>query len=204
MSQVITPPRVSVLFVCHGSVYKAMPDVETYGLPYRDARDFKGDTSIVTHAPCRAWSQLKAFARPPKGERWLAVWSVLQVRRNGGVLEHPRGSALWDRMNLPKPYEPPDEWGGWTMEIDQFHWGHKARKSTWLYVVGTQEVPLMPYRAGGPTHVVANASRTRKREGPNKAVMKSWCTKSEREQTPPAFARWLVDLARRCSKFHPA
>jgi hypothetical protein len=189
---------VSVLFVCYGSAYKAMQGVATYGLPFRDARAYRGGTPIVAHPPCRAWSTLKAFAKPPPGERWLAVWSVLQLRRNGGVLEHPKGSSLWRRMNLPEPYQEPDAWGGWTMEVDQFHWGHKARKRTWLYIVGTYDVPAVPYRAGGPTHVIDRPGRARKNEQPNSAAKKPWCSHAEREQTPPAFARWLVEVARRC------
>ena len=27
-----------------------------------------------------------------------------------------------------------------------------------------------------------------------------WCSKREREATPPAFAAWLIDLAQRCRK----
>lgn len=193
-------PVVSALFVCHGSAYKAMPGVEDYGLPFRDARTFKGGTSVVAHPPCRSWGILKAFAKPAPGERWLAVWSVHQVRRNGGVLEHPQASTLWQKMRLPLPYEEPDQWGGWTMEIDQFHFGHKARKRTWLYVVGTTDVPLMPYRAGAPSHVVGTSKAQRRAGGPRPKKVKGWCTKSEREQSPPKFAEWLVELARRCAK----
>lgn len=190
---------VAVLFVRPGSVYKAIPGCRTYGLPMQDARNYPGGMPIVAHPPCRAWSCLKAFARPRPGERRLAVWSVLQVRRNGGILEHPKGSGLWRSMCLPKPGCDPDAWGGWTIEVDQFHFGHKARKRTWLYIVGTADVPSMPHRDGEPTHVIDRPGRRRKTERPNTAGQKPWCTKAECEATPPAFAEWLVDLARRCT-----
>lgn len=185
-----------MLFVREDSIYKTLAGVECYDA-VRDARTFPGGTPIVAHPPCRAWSCLKAFARPRPGERKLAIWSVLQIRRHGGVLEHPKGSGLWKRMQLPLPNGFPDEWGGYTIEVDQFHWGHKARKRTWLYIVGTNDLPAFPRRSGEPTHVIDRPGKRRKKERPNSAGLKPWVTKAEREATPPAFAEWLVEVARR-------
>jgi len=80
---------------------------------------------------------------------------------------------------------------GYTIEVDQFHWGHRAVKRTWLYIVGCQpdDLPPMPKREGSPTHCVR----------PTKAYPRlPSITKPEREHTPPAFAEWLVELARKC------
>lgn len=196
-------PDVAALFVRADSVYMRVDGVDAYDQK-RDARNWIGGAPAVAHPPCRAWSCLKAFAKPPPGERRLAIWSVLQLRRNGGVLEHPKGSGLWRKMNLPRPGDSLDKWGGWTLEVDQFHWGHKCRKRTWLYIVGTLDLPPIPHRDGEPTHVIDRSGRARKLERPNSAGKKPWCSHADRERTPPEFARWLVELARRCKRNIPA
>jgi hypothetical protein len=53
------------------------------------------------------------------------------------VLEHPIYSRLWDVMELPPPGER-DAWGGWTLPVHQFWWGHDCEKRTWLYIVGCE------------------------------------------------------------------
>lgn len=191
------PALCSALFVRADSIYKTMAGVDAYDIE-RDAKTFRNGP-IVAHPPCRAWSCLKAFAKPPPGERRLAIWAVLKIRRHGGVLEHPKGSSLWPTMKLPKPGWLPDAWGGYTIEVDQFHWGHRARKRTWLYIVGTLDLPPIPRRPGEPTHVIDRPGSARKRERPNSAGLRPWVTKREREATPPQFAQWLVELARRCA-----
>lgn len=87
-----------------------------------------------------------------------------------------------------------DAWGGWTLPILQQWWGHRAAKSTFLYIVGIdpQDVPPIPYVMGEPTHVIA-ASRNRQ-----KLRLVPEVSKAEREHTPPDLARWLVALAARC------
>jgi len=186
--------KVAALFVLRDSVYKLLPGVDPW-CRRRDCRRWPGDCPGVFHPPCRAWSCLKAFARPFPGERRLAVWSVLMVRRTGGVLEHPRGSSLWRVMGLPRPGEGPDRWGGFSLEVDQFHWGHKARKRTWLYIVGCGpgDLPAVPFREGAPAFVIGRPGRR-----PGAAYSGRWCVKWERAASPPEFAQWLVEVARRC------
>ncbi len=182
---------VAVLFARADSTYKALPDVEVFDME-RDARTYDGPWPVVAHPPCRAWGRLRTFARPRPDEKNLARWAVEQVRKWGGVLEHPAGSTLWADRGLPLPGKR-DEHGGWTLPIAQMWWGHKAEKKTWLYICGTEprEVPQMPLRLGEATHVV----QSRKREDYRPHI-----TKAEREHTPPALCEWLVDLARGCSR----
>ena len=188
---------VAALFVRGDSIYKTMVGVEAFDAK-RDARTSRRGP-IVGHPPCRAWSCLKHFAKPAPGEKDLARWCVAQIRARGGVLEHPKGSSLWPDMSLPKPGWLPDEWGGWTLEVDQCCWGHKARKRTWLYIVGTNEIPpVPPWRE--PTHVVDRPGSARKVERPNSAGKLPWVSKREREATPAAFAEWLVQVARECGR----
>lgn len=180
---------VTVLFARQDSVYKSIDNCDVWDIE-RDARKFTGANPIVAHPPCRAWGRLRTFANPRKGERLLATFAVRNVRTHGGVLEHPSGSTLWAKAGLPRPGCGCDAYGGWTLPIDQNWWGHKAKKSTWLYIVGCtpSEVPIMPLQLGDATHVVQSA----------KHDSRPHITKSEREHTPIALAKWLVNLAQRC------
>jgi len=188
------PSIVSVLFVRRDSVYKTMSldawDVE------RDARNYVGPRSVVAHPPCRSWGQLRAFAKPRPDERDLAPWAVGQVRKWGGVLEHPRGSLLWAHLDLPRPGAGRDVFGGFSLSVKQHWWGHRAEKATWLYVCGCSpsDVPSLPLVFTYPPRVVRSVPGLR-------AGMPGYrpeISKREREATPPAFASWLVALAGKC------
>lgn len=180
----------AALFVRKDSIYKTMPGVDAYDIE-RDARTCTTGGPVVAHPPCRAWGRLRQFASKVRDdERDLGPMAVNQVRFWGGVLEHPRNSTLWDHCAIPKPGEPFDKFDGYTIEIDQFHFGHKAQKRTWLYIVGVvpADLPPIPNRKGQPTHCIRPT-----RSYPRLPSV----TKAEREHTPPALARWLVETARR-------
>ena len=164
---------VAVLFARSDSVYKLLDGVDVWDAD-RDARKWPGSSPVVAHPPCRAWGRLRHFAKPRVDEKDLARWAVHQVRKYGGVLEHPAGSTLWPDMALPKPGFR-DEFGGWTLAAPQKWWGHKAEKASWFYVVGlaASEIPAFPI-------VVDRMKYT------------------GREHTPPLLAAWLVELARMC------
>lgn len=187
----MTSQTVAVLFARADSHYKALAGVDVWDIE-RDARRWPGGAPVVAHPPCRAWGRLRTFAKPRKGERLLATWAVRQVRRWGGVLEHPASSRLWPRAGLPAPGQR-DKHGGWTLGIHQHWWGHRAAKATLLYIVGCapRDIPSMPaLRLDEPTHVV----QTNATSGGRPHI-----TKAEREHTPPELAVWLVELARRCT-----
>lgn len=192
-------PDVAALFVRSDSVYKLMPGVDCWDAE-RDATLYTGPWPVVAHPPCRLWSCLKHFSKAPAEEKSLALFAIEAVRRFGGVLEHPRGSSLWREANLPQPGHV-DAWGGYSVVVEQFWWGHKAEKKTILYIVGCplKLLPTMPVRFGEPSHVIDRPGRNRKAERPGSAGRKPWVTKAEREHTPPAFAAWLIETARRCS-----
>lgn len=185
---------VAVLFARSDSVYKRLRGCDVWDID-RDARKWGGGAPVVAHPSCRAWGRLRKFAKPRPGEKDLALWAVAQVRKFGGVLEHPRGSTLWAAAGLPLPGER-DAFGGWTLEINQ-HWlGHKAEKATWLYIVGCepQRVPPVQMQLLEPTHVVAPAHGMRAGHPRWRPIV----TKREREATPEPMARFLVAVAKRC------
>lgn len=190
--------NVAALFVRKDSAYKALAGVDAWDV-MRNARFWSpGGKPVVAHPPCSQWAGLRHMARVDADEKALGPWAVKQVQAYGGVLEHPRGSTLWDYEGLPKPDAGADRYGGWTLEIDQWHWGHVANKPTWLYIVGCTpaHLPTMPlYRPGRSVRVISTGKNLR--EG--MPGFRSRVTQKEREYTPPKLAEWLVELARRCS-----
>jgi hypothetical protein len=193
---------VAVLFVRSDSFYKSMQSVDCWDIG-RDARQWPGGSPLVAHPPCRAWGKLRNMAKPRDDEKALAIFAVEQVRKWGGVVEHPAASTLWRACSLPEPGFT-DEFGGWTLPILQSSWGHRADKATRLYIVGARPlfIPSMPYVMGRAQCIVGTSGRRKDGSRPHKGGQgyRPEVTKKEREETPPALCDWLVELARRCRR----
>jgi hypothetical protein len=185
---------VAVLFARSDSIYYQIPGCDVYDIN-RNALTYTGNLPIVAHPPCRSWGKLSHFAKPRNGEKELAIWAIQQIRNVGGVLEHPESSKLWNLLNLPLGNKI-DVFGGFTLSIDQFWFGHKAAKRTWLYIVGIGPAEIPPYKIKYeyPKYTVNSALR---KGHPNR---KPEISKAEREQTPTELANWLVNLARLTNK----
>lgn len=215
----------------------------------RDARLYDGPHPVVAHPPCKHWGRLAHLAKgwcpicnvatvgigdnADDTERACeecgnelttdadcAPRAVEQVRRWGGVLEHPAGSKLWEACRLTPPmlipglfggsatdYAPlgscasissTDAHGGFTVEADQCEWGHVARKRTWLYLVGVPrevlEAPPFPGRE--PTHYASGGRTPTSRSGGAVPTGVKVCSAQQRRRTPPLFAEMLIRLAR--------
>lgn len=177
---------VAVLFAHHRSSYFSLPGCDVWDRK-RDAMKWPGGCPVIAHPPCAQWGRLRGMAREDIAEKSLALYALMQVRRWGGVLEHPAGTTLTD-YGLPAPGAI-DQFGGWTLEVSQLWWGHRAEKPTWLYFVGVAhcDLPIKPLAMNAPA--VIGGSRLRKggRE----------VTKTERHLTPPDLARWLYEAVRR-------
>lgn len=175
----------TVLFTERESNYLAL-DCDCYDQK-RNALTFTGSNAFIAHPPCRSWGRLRQFSRSSAGEHLLAVWAVLKIWRNGGVLEHPAGSSLWKKLNLPLPGSKFDLHGGFTLSIDQHWFGHKCKKNTWLYVVGlnTNQLPAYPLNFDVITHVVGSSNNiTGAKELP----------KNERSSTPVDLCNYLIEI----------
>ncbi|MFA7238710.1 MAG: hypothetical protein WC091_01250 [Sulfuricellaceae bacterium] len=193
-------PTVAVLFARADSIYKTLPQCDVWDAE-RDARRWPGGCPVVAHPPCRAWGQLRHLAKPRPDEKALALFAVDQVRQYGGVLEHPKQSTLWPVAGLPRPGER-DGYGGWTLPIHQYWFGHRSDKPSLLYIVGCDpgDVPTMPLVLGRAPCRIGSAGRRRdgSRLQPGDIGYRPETTHAEREHTPPMLAAWLVEVARMC------
>lgn len=182
------PQEVAALYVMTDGVYFDRPDVDPWDVT-RDAKQYNGPLPVIAHPPCGPWGRMAQFAT--KQDPTCGPRAVEQVRKWGGVLEHPAGSKLFRHCGLPHPGECQDEYGGWSFEVRQVAYGHPAVKPTWLYVVGFPFAGLVSLEVrteGEPTHKLRN------RTGGNLPQL----SRPARSKTPVAFRDFLVDLAKKC------
>jgi hypothetical protein len=160
----------------------------------RDARNYAGPNPVVAHPPCQLWTNFAAlnFKRyggtrnRPGNDNGCFASALTNVRKFGGVLEHPYGSHAWSTFALPKPdglsWKRVDN--EWVCEVWQSAYGHKARKRTWLLYCGKRD---------------PSAGRTMRLAGTHQCGwfdrLKPVLSKAEASRTPVAFAEWLISLA---------
>lgn len=193
---------VSVLYVDPRGPYPKL--VTDWWDEKRDARNYAGPNPVVAHPPCARWCRLAKFVAYRSGGR-LSVGedggcfrsALSAVETYGGILEHPAWSLAWAASDLTAP--PARGWhrdllrGGWCCEVAQSAYGHRARKLTWLYYVGSAPPPAADWSKPRGTMMVSYCSqrgdgtyfRNNARRMPPK----------EGSRTPVAFAEWLIELA---------
>lgn len=182
---------IAALYVDPRGPYAHMPDVDPWPAA-RDARAYRGPHPVVAHPPCGAWSRLRHLSHGHGAD--CGPIAVRQAQCHGGVLEQPAHSTLWAHCGLPQPGRCDAH--GFTIEVCQVAWGHVARKRTWLYCVGVPQWLAMVTRRkrGTPTHWCSGTYSAGARGCVPDGIRV--CTTSQRNLTPPAFAQWLVFLAR--------
>ena len=187
----LTDRQIAVLFARRDSIYFSLADCDVWDAA-RNALLWPGGVPCIAHPPCRLWGQLRQFSSAPAEEKDLGPWAIAQVRRWGGVVEHPASSGLWAATGCPTPAQGHDRYEGWTLGIHQYWFGHRACKPTWLYIVGCEPsaTPPVPLVLGEAMHVI----------GRKRPYAKPEVSKREREATPPALAHWLVEVAHQCRK----
>lgn len=179
----------TVLFTDKDSIYKKLGQ-NCYDIT-RDARTYQGSDTIIAHPPCRHWGMLKQFATPAPNEKELAIMAIKLIETNGGIIEHPKSSALWKTMNIPLPGKEttPDKF---TILIWLSWFGYKAKKSTLLYIVGCtqKQLPEIPISFDTITHTVGRSIPVTSGKRTKKEV-----SKKERSQTPELLAKWLIKVS---------
>lgn len=195
---------ISALFVASGGCYFNRPDVDPWDVS-RDARLYAGPHPVVAHPPCERWGRYwsggpSAKVRRQKGDDGGCFTSALSsVIRWGGVLEHPEASHAWDAHRLKRP---PKTGGwvrnavGWTCCVEQGHYGHRARKATWLYA-NVPNPPELIWGASAGERLDEGFHSKAERDAARAAGAQPRRRLSEAENiaTPPAFCDLLISIA---------
>ncbi len=203
---------IAALFVATGGCYFGLPDVVPYDIK-RNALTYRGPHRVVCHSPCARWGRYwhggpSSKVRLIKGDDGGCFkFSLEAVRQWGGVLEHPEGSAAWEAFGLIKPphsggWVVADWLGGWTCCVEQGHYGHRARKKTWLYANGV-ELPSLKWGPSGTRarldHGFHSAAERAAARAAGRHVLPRGAarlTTAENLATPPRFRDALLEMAR--------
>jgi hypothetical protein len=200
-------PSVAALYAQTRGVYYGVDGVDAWGLPDRDAREYDGPHPVIAHPPCERWGRYARGGPNPRARRrelgddnGCFAAALASVRRWGGVLEHPADSHAWLAHGLIAPsraggWVTAGDWQGWTCYVEQGHYGHRARKGTWLYAVGC----VLPSLVWGPS-----AARVRLDEGFHSAEERrrsqrgtiQRLAKRAAAATPIPFRDVLIEMAR--------
>jgi hypothetical protein len=196
-----SPRLIAALFVAKGGIYYGIEGVDPWDLE-RDARLYDGPHPVVAHPPCARWSSLAYVNQARHGYKvgdddGCFEAALHAVRTFGGVLEHPGGSLAWIEFGLPRPIR-----GGWTQafgdpgfttEVSQVVYGHRARKRTWLYAVGC-DLPTLDWGDAEGECIVGDlwhGEGRRKGRGDRPRMYQR-----EALSTPEAFRDVLIQMAR--------
>ena len=143
---------IAALYVQPKGCYSNLPDVDPWP-ESRDARTYAGPWPVVAHPPCARWCRLAGLVEARWGHRrgddgGCFEAALNAVRRWGGVLEHPAHSKAFSAYGIPAPGR--GGWqrticGGFVCAVDQGHYGHPAKKATWLYAFGVGALPSMQW-----------------------------------------------------------
>ncbi len=197
--------KVAALFVETDGCYFGLDGVEPWDMQ-RDARFYRGPWPIVAHPPCERWGRYwHGSPRKPHqyqlgddGGCFAAALRSLVLC--GGVIEHPSDSKAWDVFDLPKP----DREGGWRLTggfacayVEQGHYGHVARKGTWLLA---HEPVTLPDLIWGPAEqrlhptALAKYGYAKARRIGMSAMVGGKDKTKIRAATPPKFRDLLISM----------
>lgn len=192
---------IAALFVESNGCYAGLEGVDLWD-QQRDARKYPGPHSVVAHPPCSRWCRLAGLVEArwghKRGEDGGCFASALaSVRRWGGVLEHPAYSDAWLKFDLPTP--SPWGWqrgicGGWSCHVEQGRYGHPAKKATWLYAHGQNDLPSLHWglNPDGASSALVSWCGNRTKSGEKRPRV----GKRSAAATPPAFRDLLLSIAR--------
>lgn len=148
---------IAALYVETGGIYYGLDGVDPWDQE-RDAREYRGPHKVIAHPPCTRWGKFwhGSTAKPHQyrlgDDSGCFAAALTAVRNYCGVLEHPAHSKAWRYFGLNTPkagqgWVKADEFGGWTCQVEQGHYGHISRKLTWLYAVGV-DLPELNWTKG--------------------------------------------------------
>lgn len=195
--------KIAALFVETNGSYFGLDGVDPWD-EERDARTYCGPYPVVAHPPCHLWTRFAHvnYARwggehnRPGNDDGCFLSALANVRKYGGVLEHPAFSDAWKKFHLPRPVE--GKWlqdgPDWVCEVWQSAYGHKARKRTWLYYCGSSVPPEMIWERPNGTHQIGFHDQRGKER--NKPTVSGKAASA----TPKDFRDALIMIARNANK----
>jgi hypothetical protein len=164
---------VAALYVARGGPYWDLPGVDPWD-KRRYARQYAGPYPVVAHPPCSRWCRLAGLVEARWGHKPWAAYDLNRPPTGGG----------WVNADLL---------GGWTCYVEQFRYGHAAKKATWLYAHGVELPSLrwgrlehgagMALVSGCRNHVPVDEDRPR-------------LGKKAAAETPVEFRDALLSIAR--------
>lgn len=197
---------IAALYVEKHGVYSNLEKVDAWDQE-RDARLYAGPHAVIAHPPCQRWGRYwsggpSAKVKRIKGDDGGCFRDALTaVRRFGGVLEHPEASHAWEWFGLERPpktggWVRANDGYGWTCCVEQGHYGHIARKATWLYTVRCE----LPNLIWGPSEgqrmdegFHSKAERDAARAAGQRPIKR--LSTQQNLATPPAFRDLLISIA---------
>ena len=199
---------IAALYVETDGCYFGLPGVDPWD-EARDARLYAGPWPVVAHPPCQRWGRMDhggpsaPGSETPGDDGGKFEAALAAVRKWGGVIEHPCDSKAWKAFKLARPkrhagWQRADDVGGWTCYVEQGHYGHMARKMTWLYACHV-DLPELDWSKGAqrlhPVALARHGYEKARRIGMTAMVGGKDKTKI-RNATPTAFRDVLLSIAR--------
>jgi hypothetical protein len=191
---------IAALYVEKGGCYANLPGVDPWDV-HRDARLYPGPYPVVAHPPCERWGRFsdgspmnKTYTTGDDGGCFTAA--LASLRRWGGVLEHPAHSKAFSAHGIPHP--PKRGWlqigyREWVCQVEQGHYGHVARKATWLMVVGERPPELI--QGPAPQKLPEKRLAEKGYKSAMRCGMVAYQSHLQRQRTPPEFRDLLLSLA---------
>jgi len=199
---------INALFVETGGVYFNQPNVLAWDIT-KNAFNCNNGAPAICHPPCKRWGRYWSGGPSAKVKRLLGddgncfAHSLWYVRTFGGVIEHPEASHAYKFYGLTRPpkkggWVEADEFGGLTCCVEQGHYGHKARKATWLYINKVAPIELI-WGKSSATQKMELSPRSKEqadkiRSAEDYKPIKR-LTEYERLATPVKFRDLLIELA---------
>ena len=193
---------LAALFVQSNGCYSNLSFVDPWP-EERDARKYDGNLPVVAHPPCQRWGNLAAlnFTRyggehnRPGNDGGCFASALNNVRRCGGVLEHPRSSKAFAAHDITLPCGM--GWqqaicGGWVCVVWQSAYGHRANKATWLYYYGKNVPAELIWERVVGTHQICAPPKVGTISRYSK---KPRVSPGEADATPILFRDTLISLA---------
>lgn len=201
--------KVAALYVETNGCYYGLDDVDPWDQA-RDARRYPGPDPVIAHPPCERWGRYwgggPMLAGTDKQKKLgddndCFDWALYNVRKYGGVLEHPEASHAWKTFGLNKPpfkggWIPAGDEIGWTCCVAQGHYGHRAQKMTWLYVVNTVLPELHWGRAVGLAKLDDGFHSAEERRRAIRTGVCQRLSSKQRRATPVPFRNLLLNIAK--------